>query len=1219
MVSSDLGAFRFPVYDGPVKHAVPATARTDGELGIIQIAAVPANSIYPHHSLEFMDYIASPEEQAVASSFFGISGYPVRPSLAHTIASERVRVGYNATLSSGTLLERSMTVTGFPSVFDAWNALLLEVQLQNDSVLARNIYTARLPQIEALRLAAVLAQTAAPTADPPPGSYTKVFLVTLSTLTPDAIIFYTTDGTTPSRRSAVFSDGVQLAIDGNTVIRAVALGEGLRLSSEVRAEYRLTLHRPAPPLAVATSVSESKTMLALAIVLPLVATAIIAAVIVGWVVYRRKTVTYRLASDSDLVIAEDDIAVGEAVGIGSFGTVYTARWRATDVAVKRMHNHELKPGTLRKFVDEATMLVRLRHPNIVIFMGVTIEPPGIVTEFMDRGSMHDVIHNAELFLHPSMIFKWAHNMAQGLHFLAHAGVVHGDFKSLNVLFDASWMPKICDFGLSSVRPTAALVPTASAAIEQSRRMSNRVAPSQSLSVAAASASISRMPMSARVGAASHGSISMGSMRLPATSISTRAAPTPQIATATTGTLFWTAPEVLDEGETALSTASDAYALGITLWELASRAHVFAGENPIAVALDVINGRRPDLQRLPPSLSKLRVVMAALWRVEASDRMSLTQAEAELGRLYSTDALVFPTTTLNPSGTVIAVHVTLAGYARRLVNDPDAEHEQLTTLDLKVPELARLAGGTTVSHKLGALTLVFHQHTQLTTFINLMVAQTSEGAPQLAMVAARADIATSKDAFGQKSLSGPVMDVLAATWEVCFGGFALTEAGLDEGQQGSRGLFAHGMFVVGDLHADLTGLAAAKFSLVPIEPSRMVKSMHSSGGSPSTSAHATTSSAGGTHVHGLFLIVPLHVPLGLNTIADASTTERNLLSTTRKSATRSAVTPLEVSSLSSSSAENPEGGDYQLPESTLSVALGSRTTVATVMPAMPPRPQPSCQWLVSRENIRALLAQGGRSMLGSYANVHHATWRDEPVVVKLLLVQPTNVLDMVRIARAAAAAFRVSLECRGEALGPIGLCMAPPMCSVIYHRTGDGTLADALGHTADNDCDVDLEIHDNKRTIIRELVGALHTLHERGLSAHGALKPSNVLLEVRRQRVRSIMLTDFGMDDLRNNMGTMTMVPSAGYTAPEVLCGGEASAASDVYVVGTLVFEILTGQAAFGGSNALEVAHRIVSGWRPDVDRAVANDVLADLIRRCWNRETSARPSTIQIIQALDCE
>jgi Chitobiase/beta-hexosaminidase C-terminal domain/Legume lectin domain len=80
---------------------------------------------------------------------------------------------------------------------------------------------------------------AAPTFSPAPGSYTSAQTVTLSDTTPGAVIYYTTNGTTPSVSSPVYSQPLQIA--ATTTIEAVAVASGYSSSPVVSGPYLLTL------------------------------------------------------------------------------------------------------------------------------------------------------------------------------------------------------------------------------------------------------------------------------------------------------------------------------------------------------------------------------------------------------------------------------------------------------------------------------------------------------------------------------------------------------------------------------------------------------------------------------------------------------------------------------------------------------------------------------------------------------------------------------------------------------------------------------------------------------------------------------------------------------------------------------------------------------------------------------------------------------------------
>ena len=77
--------------------------------------------------------------------------------------------------------------------------------------------------------------TAMPVASPPAGAYLKAQNVTLTSATPDAVIYYTTNGSEPTTASSVYS--APIAVDTQTTIKALAVKEGLIDSSILNAQY----------------------------------------------------------------------------------------------------------------------------------------------------------------------------------------------------------------------------------------------------------------------------------------------------------------------------------------------------------------------------------------------------------------------------------------------------------------------------------------------------------------------------------------------------------------------------------------------------------------------------------------------------------------------------------------------------------------------------------------------------------------------------------------------------------------------------------------------------------------------------------------------------------------------------------------------------------------------------------------------------------------------
>jgi len=105
------------------------------------------------------------------------------------------------------------------------------------------------------------------------------------------------------------------------------------------------------------------------------------------------------------------------------------------------------------FILEMRHLATLRHPNITTVMGAVIdkrEEPMLVMEYMEYGSLHDVIHNETVPLDGDLLLPILQDICQGLRFLhvANPQVIHGDLKAQNILVDSRYRAKVADFGLS---------------------------------------------------------------------------------------------------------------------------------------------------------------------------------------------------------------------------------------------------------------------------------------------------------------------------------------------------------------------------------------------------------------------------------------------------------------------------------------------------------------------------------------------------------------------------------------------------------------------------------------------------------------------------------------------------------------------------------------------------------------------------------------------------
>ncbi len=122
-------------------------------------------------------------------------------------------------------------------------------------------------------------------------------------------------------------------------------------------------------------------------------------------------------------------------------------------------------------------------------------------------------------------------------------------------------------------------------------------------------------------------------------------------------------------------------------------------------------------------------------------------------------------------------------------------------------------------------------------------------------------------------------------------------------------------------------------------------------------------------------------------------------------------------------------------------------------------------------------------------------------------------------------------------------------------------------------------------VLRPVLGGLAVAHQAGL-VHRDIKPENVLISDDGE----VKLVDFGLVRAFAEAGitsTSVILGTAAYLSPEQVSSGSSSPPSDVYSVGILAYELLTGVTPFTGDNPLTVAYQ-----RIDHDVPVASSVIS---------------------------
>ncbi|KAL1207361.1 putative serine/threonine-protein kinase SIS8 [Cardamine amara subsp. amara] len=157
----------------------------------------------------------------------------------------------------------------------------------------------------------------------------------------------------------------------------------------------------------------------------------------------------------DYEILWEDLIIGEQIGQGSCGTVYHGLWFGSDVAVKVFSKQEYSEEIITSFRQEVSLMKRLRHPNVLLFMGAVASPQRlcIVTEFLPRGSLFRLLQRNKSKLDWRRRIHMASDIARGMNYLHHCSppIIHRDLKSSNLLVDKNWTVKVADFGLSRVK------------------------------------------------------------------------------------------------------------------------------------------------------------------------------------------------------------------------------------------------------------------------------------------------------------------------------------------------------------------------------------------------------------------------------------------------------------------------------------------------------------------------------------------------------------------------------------------------------------------------------------------------------------------------------------------------------------------------------------------------------------------------------------------------
>uniref|UniRef100_A0A0N5BVM3 Phorbol-ester/DAG-type domain-containing protein n=1 Tax=Strongyloides papillosus TaxID=174720 RepID=A0A0N5BVM3_STREA len=164
-----------------------------------------------------------------------------------------------------------------------------------------------------------------------------------------------------------------------------------------------------------------------------------------------KKVYENIPEDAESNINSDAIEVLELIGYGRFGEVRRGHYFG-DVSIKLLNmDHVPEAKQYETFLLEADSFLKVRHENIVLFLGYTYEQGnlGIVMSDCKGKTLYQLIHESlpTECLEFSQIINFSLQICQGMTYLHTKGILHKDLRTKNIFIEKNNRIVITDFGL----------------------------------------------------------------------------------------------------------------------------------------------------------------------------------------------------------------------------------------------------------------------------------------------------------------------------------------------------------------------------------------------------------------------------------------------------------------------------------------------------------------------------------------------------------------------------------------------------------------------------------------------------------------------------------------------------------------------------------------------------------------------------------------------------
>ena len=159
------------------------------------------------------------------------------------------------------------------------------------------------------------------------------------------------------------------------------------------------------------------------------------------------------ASTSHWIVRSEEVEMtGPELGRGGWAIVSVATFRGVRVAAKTIHRQIISHHNVQLFRREMNMAARLRHPNLVQFIGATMEGNMVIlTELMPTSLRAQL--QRDIYMPPKVVMSVSLDVARALNYLHQMQpdpIIHRDISSANVLLeplrDWQWRAKLSDYG-----------------------------------------------------------------------------------------------------------------------------------------------------------------------------------------------------------------------------------------------------------------------------------------------------------------------------------------------------------------------------------------------------------------------------------------------------------------------------------------------------------------------------------------------------------------------------------------------------------------------------------------------------------------------------------------------------------------------------------------------------------------------------------------------------